>query len=120
MTPTTTKRCSGPCREVKPLTDFVRNRSKPGGYASYCRECSNARQRERHAKRKADGIPQDKPRIAAPPKHECVFVQYPGMAKPICFKCFFWAQKQKRSGLFVTDERTRDRTRNNARARVRG
>ena len=43
------KRCPG-CGQTKPLEDFVRNRSAPGGIGSYCRPCNNdinRRNRER-------------------------------------------------------------------------
>lgn len=35
------KRCSGPCRGVKPLSEFYRRRNRPNGFQSYCKECSN-------------------------------------------------------------------------------
>lgn len=34
------RRCSR-CREVKPLTEFVRNRSAKGGFGYYCLPCHN-------------------------------------------------------------------------------
>ncbi len=34
------RRCSR-CREVKPLTEFVRNRSAKGGYGYHCLPCHN-------------------------------------------------------------------------------
>lgn len=37
----TTKRCTA-CGEIKPLTDFNKNRTKAGGLAAQCRECMRA------------------------------------------------------------------------------
>ena len=34
------KRCPR-CREIKPLSEFCRNRSKRDGYGSYCKPCHN-------------------------------------------------------------------------------
>jgi hypothetical protein len=33
------KRCTGPCGQVKPLDEFVRDRSKRDGHKSRCRAC---------------------------------------------------------------------------------
>lgn len=33
------KRCSGPCRKVKPLTDFHRDSEQPDGRQYYCKVC---------------------------------------------------------------------------------
>lgn len=34
------------CRELKPITDFPRNRSKPDGRGAYCKPCNAAATRD--------------------------------------------------------------------------
>jgi hypothetical protein len=54
--------------------------------------------------------------LPEPPSHEHVFVQYQKGAKPRCFRCFFWEEKQKRGvRIPATAEATRKRTRDNYR-----
>ena len=38
------------CGQTKPLTDFVRNRSKSSGYGDYCKPCHNTISRTNHEK----------------------------------------------------------------------
>jgi hypothetical protein len=38
-----TKLCGGPCQLAKTLDNFDRDRSKPGGYKSWCKECRKKR-----------------------------------------------------------------------------
>lgn len=111
----TTKRCPG-CNTTKPLSDFGRNRARKSGYADLCRECTNARQRKYHADR---GKPrQPKPVKVSVPKHEHIYVQYQRGAQPICFRCHFWTVQQRRKGVLMTEEKIRERTRNNARVKA--
>lgn len=39
------KQCSK-CRETKPLSDFNKNKSRPDGYAHYCKPCAMGRSRQ--------------------------------------------------------------------------
>jgi hypothetical protein len=47
------KRCSK-CEEVKPLTEFHKNRAQPGGYQYYCKPCHIKSSREDRNKRLED------------------------------------------------------------------
>lgn len=52
-----TKRCTGPCGEVKPLTDFHRDSRRPDGRQFWCRVCAaeyKRRYREDKANREAE------------------------------------------------------------------
>jgi len=52
-TVTAVKRCSGPCGQVKPLTEFSWWRKALGRRGPYCGDCDRARQRSRYAARAA-------------------------------------------------------------------
>jgi hypothetical protein len=53
------------CGQVKPLSDFVKDRLKPLGVGSRCRECDNARSREYYARAGAAKRERDASRRAA-------------------------------------------------------
>ena len=46
--PAAAKVCKGPCRQEKLLEDFHRNRSKPDGRQTQCKDCFNAYLRQRY------------------------------------------------------------------------
>jgi hypothetical protein len=46
-----TRKCSG-CGETKPLTEFKRDSTKPGGYGYRCKPCTAASRKEQRAKQK--------------------------------------------------------------------
>ena len=45
------KTCGGPCGEAKPLAAFAQDASRPDGHTYWCRECRNARSRERYIRK---------------------------------------------------------------------
>ncbi len=50
-----TKKCTGPCQQELPLSDFCKKRSAKDGLGHYCRECKSRRAKKDYTKNK-DGV----------------------------------------------------------------
>ncbi len=105
--PAGSKKCTGPCGQIKPLSEFYKLAHGKDGRRSACKECTKARQQiAPQPKQKAKKHPMDpevleamqQGTLAPPDQHQCAYGHGPAdtyrvlklqplQVQPVCFEC---------------------------------